>query len=178
MGYTTDFEGSVAVVPELNADEVSFLKDFAQTRRVQRTGGPLYVGHDVPGYIDDYGQGQGTDTVTDGNRPPAGQPGLWCQWVPNDDGSEIEWDGGEKFYESAAWMKYIVENLLAPSARPFILAHLSEDPRLASFTANHHVTGSIFAQGEDPSDRWVLVVTDNVVKVGNAVITYHDAQPL
>ena len=25
-------------------------------------------------------------------------PGIWCQWVPTDDGKGIEWDGGEKFY--------------------------------------------------------------------------------
>jgi len=30
------------------------------------------------------------------------QPGLWCQWIPSDDGTAIEWDGGEKFYEYVA----------------------------------------------------------------------------
>jgi hypothetical protein len=178
MGYTTDFDGAVAVVPALNADEVSFLKDFAQTRRVERTGGPLYVGHDVDNYTDNFGQGEGTDTIINGNRPPAGQPGLWCQWVPTDDGSEIQWDEGEKFYCSAEWMKYIIENLLAPSARVFLDNHKSEDPRLASFTCDHHVTGTIHAQGEEYSDRWAILVVDNVVSVLQGEVTYGDAQPV
>ena len=29
----------------------------------------------------------GASSVTDHNRPPEGQPGLWCQWVPNEDGT-------------------------------------------------------------------------------------------
>lgn len=178
MGYTTDFTGSVTIEPKLNPAEISYLNDFAKTRRVDRTGGPLYVGHDVPGYTDDFGQGEGTDLILNGNQPHKDQPGLWNQWVPTESGTEIEWDGGEKFYNAAEWMKYLVENLLAPSARPYLDAHMGEDPRLEFFTANHVVNGEIEAQGEDYNDRWALVVKDNAVAVAEAVVTYQSPRSL
>ena len=172
MGYTTDFSGSVAVEPPLNAAEIAFLTEFAETRRMHRRNGPLYAQNDG-----DFGQSDPGDVI-DGNRPHPDQPGLWCQWVPVDDGHAIEWDGGEKFYESAAWMKYIVEKLLAPSARRYIDAHLSDDIRLAAFTCDHVVNGRIEAQGEDSSDQWVLIVENNIVKVAEAVISFTNAQEI
>lgn len=172
MGYTTDFTGSVAVEPALNPEEVSYLKDFAGSRRMTRTRGPLYA---HPGA--DFGQSETADVIVD--APDAGQPGLWCQWVPTDDGTEIEWDGNEKFYESPEWMKWLIQNLLAPSAREFVTFHLSEDPRLAAFTFDHVVNGVIEAQGESPDDRWNLLVVDNVVAVSESDgHVFHKPQPL
>jgi hypothetical protein len=47
---------------------------------------------------------QGHDlSIIDHNYPPENQPGLWCQWIPNEDGTAICWDGGEKFYNSIEW---------------------------------------------------------------------------
>lgn len=54
------------------------------------------------------------DAVTGPNDPPAGQPGLWCQWVITGDGRNLEWDYGEKFYEYESWLEYIQEHLLTP----------------------------------------------------------------
>ena len=42
------------------------------------------------------------------------QPGLWCQWVPNEDGSMIEWDEGEKFYAYIEWIAYLLKHFLVP----------------------------------------------------------------
>lgn len=168
MGYTTFFSGSVTVTPPLNEDEISFLEDFNKTRRMHRANGPLFVGgegwhkHDNP------------DEVYDSNRPDPDQPGLWCQWIPSEDGAEIEWDEGEKFYDSADWMHYIVHQLLAPTARPYIDQHVKEDPRLKSFTCDHVVDGEIYAEGEESDDRWKLKVTNNVVEVVEASIAYGD----
>ncbi len=168
MGYTTDFSGSVTVTPPLNEYEISFLLDFARSRRMNRTKGPLYA---VPG--DNFGQGEAPDIISF-NTPHPDQPGLWCQWVPTSDGDEIEWDDAEKFYYSAEWMKYLVENLLAPSARSYIDEHVGEDPRLAKFTCDHQVAGTIEALGEDPDDRWAILVIDNVVRVAAATLTYEN----
>ena len=88
MGYTTDFWGEVSIDPPLNAEEIEFLTKFSRTRRMDRKNGAYYV--DGTG---DFGQGQDTDIVNY-NRPPEGQPGFWCQWVPSKDGRFIEWDGG------------------------------------------------------------------------------------
>jgi hypothetical protein len=148
MGYTTEFKGSISVSPPLSTEEIEFLKKFAGTRRMDRKKGPYFV--DGTGFA---GQGHDPD-IRDYNSPPPGQPGLWCQWVPNADGTAIEWDGGEKFYDSVGWMKYLVDHFIG------------SDPIAASelpFLKPHVLNGVILAQGEDEDDRWHLVVADNVV---------------
>lgn len=169
MGYTTDFDGEIAVSPPLNADEVSFLRDLANTRRMNRTKGPLYISKDA-----NFGQDDRSDVI-DYNQSHPDQPGLWLSWEPSDDGSSISWNGMEKFYDSAEWMKYLASRLLEPSARAYIDAHLSEDPRLASFTCDHELAGVIDAQGEDPDDRWQLAVGPGVVAARHAVEAYGPA---
>lgn len=171
MGYTTDFTGEITVTPPLNASEISFLYDFNNSRRVDRKSGPLVVsGGPNPKYDD--------PDIRNYNNPPADQPGLWCQWEATNEGESIEWDGNEKFYYADLWMKYLVDNLFGPQARAYINQHVGEDPRLKDFTCDHVLEGQIQAQGEDPDDRWVLVVEKNVVKVAEAVISYKDAKEI
>jgi hypothetical protein len=172
MGYDTTFEGSIGIEPPLNPSEISFLIDFNNSRRQKRSKGPLYV--NGTGY-----RGQGNDDdVLDGNRPDPDQPGLWCQWVPSEDGSSLEWDGVEKFYHSAEWMKYIVENLLGASAQGYVARHVDEDPRLYHFTFNHVLNGQIEAQGEESDDMWLLVVEHNVVKVAQSETIFGKPIPI
>ncbi|MEN0072243.1 MAG: hypothetical protein AAGC63_14795 [Propionicimonas sp.] len=170
MGYTTEFFGEIDITPALNSEEIAYLRDFSESRRIHRSRGPLYA---VPG--SDWGQSGNTEDVLDYNRPDPDQPGLWCQWVPAIDGSALTWDEGEKFYNAAEWMTYLVTNLLAPSARPYVDAHVSEDPRLAAFTCDHHLTGEIEARGEDHDDVWRLVVTDNEVTTIDAEVVFRSA---
>lgn len=169
IGYHTDFNGYVIVTPPLNEHEVSYLTDFANTRRMDRESGPYFV--KAGGFM---GQ-ENTPDVRDYNQPPPGQPGLWCQWVPvivNDGETIIEWDGGEKFYNAAEWMTYIIDHFLREGAR----AEGSDaDERLEHFTFDHVVNGVIHAQGEDSDDMWKLVVTDNEVEVQYGHVTYHSA---
>jgi hypothetical protein len=75
------------------------------------------------------------------------QPGLWCQWVPNEDGTALVWDGGEKFYEYVEWIEYIITNFLKPWG----------------IVAN----GQVEWQGEERDDHGVIDVKDNVVRVGH-----------
>ena len=55
----------------------------------------------------DFGQDH-DNSIVDYNEPPTGQPGLWCQWIIED--NEIIWDGGEKFYNYIEWIEYLIEN--------------------------------------------------------------------
>lgn len=161
MGYTTDFEGSVEVSPPLNEAERSFLHDLADTRRMNRTHGPLFVKGE--GFA---GQGHSPDII-DYNSPDETQPGLWLGWGPSEDGTSIEWDGREKFYYSEEWMAYLINNLLAPSGRKYVEEHAatSGDERLSQFTFDHTVNGTISAQGEDPDDQYNIIVNNNAVVV-------------
>ena len=71
---------------------------------------------------------------------------YYCQWVPTDDGTGIEWDGGEKFYAYESWLQYLIDHFLKPWG--------------------HVVEGVVEYQGEDPSDFGRLRVDggDYVVK--------------
>ena len=161
MGYHTDLYGEATVTPPLSADERAYLVKFNDTRRMNRSKGPFFV--DGSGF---HGQGA-DDDVVDYNLPPEGQPGLWCPWTPSEDGTAITWDEGEKPYDIVEWMEYLIDTFLAPDAEvKRIRAAGDPDGLLAGVPefADHVLNGQIDAQGEDPDDRWRLVVTDNVVK--------------
>jgi hypothetical protein len=154
MGYTTDFTGSIQIEPPLNADEIDYLNKFNRSRRMNRHSGPYNVeGSEQFGNFD----------IIDYNDPPEGQPGLWCQWVPTEDGSQLVWDGNEKFYNSADWMEYLITHFLRP-------AHIANMP----FLQGHICNGEIEAQGEDSDDRWKLIVHNNVAIVKQGRIIYDD----
>lgn len=158
MGYTTEFTGSVTVTPPLNPDEIDYLRRFADSRRMDRTAGPYAVAD--TGF-------RGPD-VKDYNRPPQGQPGLWCDWTPTDDGSAIRWNGTKKFRNADEWMAYLIDTFLAPDAALSVelrnrVPGRYYDPAFARFTFDHVVDGVIDAQGEDFDDRWRLAVTGSVV---------------
>lgn len=161
MGYTTEFDGRVEVVPPLSAEEIAFLRKFSTTRRMKCEQGPYYV--DRGG---DFGQAHGAD-VLDDNNPPEGQPGLWCHWTPTDDGTAIEWDGGEKFYYAVEWMQYLLDHFIGRD--PLANQH---DPAVFTFLVGHVCNGAINASGEESGDLWRLLVTDNEVTRQDAVITY------
>ena len=144
MGYTTDFTGEIVLNKELDDETFSFLEKLATTRRMKRKLGPEY-GVEGEFFVDGKGSFGQDDTpdVIDHNQPPSTQPGLWCQWEPNNDRLRIEWNGGEKFYGSADWMDYIINKILAPKG----------------YIGN----GTIEAQGESTEDHWWLKVKDNEV---------------
>jgi len=172
MGYTTDFNGSFTVTPALKPEHAKYLKEFNGTRRMKRDAakagklsdpirakaklpvgdeGGYFVGNGDgnPGKAKDEGSfssccGQQHDgSILDYNQPPAGQPGLWCQWVPSDDGARIEWDGCEKFYDYAEWLRYLVEHFLAPWG--------------------YTLSGDVEWQGEGSGDSGVIRVKGNKV---------------
>lgn len=148
MGYTTKFEGSISVSPPLSAEEQDFLHMFSRTRHMKRAEGPYFADGK-------FGHGENdcnSSTIPDCNQPDEIHPGLWCNWVPNDDGTAIEWDGGDKFYSSEEWMRFLIEHFLKPN-------HISDLP----FLQEHTLNGEILAQGEEITDRWKLIVKDNIV---------------
>jgi hypothetical protein len=159
VGYHTEFTGHVAVTPPLNEHEVNYLRKFANSRRYARTSGPYQT------ETDSY---RGPDTV-DYNDRADGQPGLWCDWEPSDDGTRISWNGTEKFYYADVWMRYLIDTFLRPDAA--LQGELAEPrlgryyaPEFGRFTFDHIVDGAIEAYGDDPSDVWTLRVVGNEVE--------------
>ena len=153
MGYTTDFEGSFNITPVLSQKDNEFLTKFSETRRMARNVGPEY-GIEGEFYVDGTGwAGQDSDkNVINYNRPPSTQPGLWCQWVPTDDGSELVWNGGEKFYNYVEWLQYLIDKILAPRG----------------YTLN----GECQWFGEERDDVGVIIVKNNIVTTKVGKLTY------
>ena len=71
-------------------------------------------------------------------------PGLWCQWIINDNG-ELEWDGGEKFYEYEAWLVYLIDHFFKP--------------------LGYVLNGDITWQGDEHDDLGIIHVVDNKVSM-------------
>lgn len=150
MGFTTDFVGHINIDPPLNQHEQRYLTAFAASRRMGRTQGPYAIGAD--GDVDD-------SDVIDGNTPPIGQPGLWCQWTPSCYGRCLVWNQGEKFYAPTEWMRYVIDHFLRPGA----LAAGAGRPEFENFTFDHNCNGEIAACRADTGRLWLIVVDDNEV---------------
>lgn len=164
MGYTTEFEGRINIEPPLNPHEIDYLTRFSESRRMDRTNGPYYIGGGS------MGQAHEADII-DYNRPHSSQPGLWCNWVPTPDGTALVWDGMEKFYDSVEWMIYLINYFLRPDAITSPTGHMEIVPagsrplpeEFRHFTYDHILSGVIHAQGEEDDDEWLLHVMDNRV---------------
>lgn len=179
MGYTTYFEGQFTLDRPLTSEHRRYLKAFSLTRRMRRNpeltaerddpireAAGLAVG-DEGGYavpaarfseddglqVTDSGQERSGDVVAYSD-PPADQPGLWCGWEPNDDGSAIVWDEGEKFYSYTEWIEYLIKHFLAPWG--------------------YTLSGEIQWSGEENTDMGKIVIEANVVRVKVAKIVYDD----
>lgn len=148
MGYQTDFSGSIAIDPVLDQGEIDYLWSFVDSRRMYRTLGPYHVGSGV------HGQGDDAD-ILGHNTPPEGQPGLWCGWIPTDDGSALEWNEQPKFYEYNEWMLYLIQHFLAPTALAKGI--------VPGVKGGHVLNGKIYYRGENFDDYGVIKVIDNKV---------------
>jgi hypothetical protein len=142
----------------LKPEHAAYLKQFAHTRRMRRDAKKLKefpdplreaaglpVGKEGAYFVGGTGfAGQDRDdSILEYNKPPKGQPSLWCQWTPNKLGTAIVWDQGEKFYDYVEWLRYLIEHFLAPW----------------EYTLN----GEIHWEGEDERDLGTIVVKDNEV---------------
>lgn len=163
MGYTTNFSGGFTITPPLKPEHQTYLEHFARTRRMNRDipitrtlpdpireAAGLSIGDDAGYYVGGAGEdawGSGTTAklgIRDYNRPPSGQPGLWCQWTPGS-ADTLVWDGGEKFYDYDAWLQYLINHFF----------------RRWGYSLN----GTVMWRGEDHTDIGKLIVKDNDLRV-------------
>lgn len=167
MGYTTDFYGEFELDKPLSSKHRAYLTAFSDTRRMMRNKSKLperitrihsdsQLKNEVEGeyFVDGGGMcGQDADSsVIDYNYPPSTQPGLWCQWVPNEEGTAILWNESEKFYNYTEWLEYIIDNFLAPFG--------------------YVLSGEVKWEGEEHSDIGLIIVKDNRVTTKAGHIVY------
>ena len=73
-----------------------------------------------------------------------GMPGFWCDWMVDVRGGaadRLTRNGTEKSYEMDAWLDLLIQQFFKPWGVK--------------------VTGKMFAQGENPTDRWTMQVGDD-----------------
>lgn len=163
MGYTTDFGGSFVLDKPLTPEHKAYLNQFCNTARLERDPAKLKdipdpireaVGLPVGKHGEFFVKGEGyrgqdhTDDSVLGDYNK-NLPGKWCQWVPNGDGTEIEWDGGEKFYKYVEWIEYLIKTFLDPWG--------------------YKLNGEVKYAGEDPEDVGTIIVSDNHVETYNYI---------
>ena len=165
MGYTTDFSGEFTITPTLSPELRNYLAKFSRTRRMGRhhhmlplageggmyspcnSNGSPWWGVEGEYYIyggGDFGQGE-EPNVIDHNVSPRTQPSLWCDWVPNEDGTHLQWNGSEKFYAYVKWLKYLITNFFAP--------------------LGYSLNGEVQWRGEEWEDTGFIIVKNNVVSM-------------
>ena len=163
MGYTTDFQGSFAFDKPLTEKQRNYINLISSTRRMKRDIAKLYELYNgehgnpflpkdqtygVEGEFfakDDGDFGQSNDaSIVNYNNPSETQPGLWCQWVVTDDGGELKWDGGEKFYHYVDWLKYLIDKFFKPWGVV--------------------LNGNVQYFGEDREDFGSITISDNEVE--------------
>ena len=158
MGYTTDFIGSLNITPEIKKEHKNYINAFSSTRRMKRNAEKALLFKDLKrlavslpigvdggffvGNEEDFGQNRDESVMGDGNSPPLDQPGLWCQWIVNDNG-ELVWNEGEKFYKYIGWLQYLINNFFIPWG--------------------YIIDGSIEWHGEDFRDAGIITVVNNIV---------------
>lgn len=167
MGYTTYFEGSFELDRPLTVAHKTYLEKFAGTRHMKRDAAlaarrddpvreavGLPVGDEGAYFVgdrDDWNAEHGPDVV-DPNREPEAQPSMYCQWVPNEEGTSIAWDGGEKFYGYVEWIAYLIEHFLEPWG--------------------YKVNGTVEWDGEERDDIGRIRVEDNMVSAKQGRVVY------
>jgi len=156
VGYTTDFDGVFTLDKKLDDKTYNFLLKLNESRRMKRdvsklpSSGFEKYGFDSWGeegefYVDGGGShGQDhEESILEYNWEPKTQPGLWCQWMPDEDRITIRWDGGEKFYCYIEWLEYIIEKVLEPR--------------------DYKLSGIVSWQGEEASDFGQIKVENNEI---------------
>lgn len=172
MGYTTEFSGEFRITPTLKPEHKAYINKFSETRRYKREANVaatwpdpireaagLPIGVDAGFYVgaercESLSMRDPKSGIVNYNESPEGQPGLWCQWIANDEGTELVWDEGEKFYNYVEWLDYLIETFL----------------KLWGYTLN----GEVQWYGQDREDIGKIEVTDNAVKTKAGIITYED----
>ena len=161
MGYTTDFFGTLSFNKPVTPQLKDYINRFSYTRRMPRDNEKIK--EVFPNWKDlcffgelgnkgeyfapptgNFGQERDDSIIDYNGYKDAVHPGLWCQWIINDDG-ELEWDGGEKFYNYEGWLQYLIDNFFAP--------------------LGYVLNGDIKWQGEDSDDFGNIHVVDNVIEM-------------
>lgn len=159
MGYTTEFVGGFEFNKPVDPATERFINAFAEKRHMKRDVEKIKAifanwsnfgfngdlgrdGEYFVGGLGFFGQDR-DDSIIDYNRPGGECPGLWCQWIIEN--NMLIWDRSEKFYNYVEWLEYLIKHFFAPQG--------------------YVLNGSVRYQGEDPDDCGTITASDNIVTI-------------
>ena len=99
-----------------------------------------------------------SETRHNGESEFLSTPGIWCDWVPSEDGTSIVWNEQEKFYKYIGWIKWLIINYLGPRG----------------YTLN----GEVEWIGEESDNIGKILIINNTVDTYIATTTYEDVPAL
>ena len=160
MGYTKEFKGVFKFNHPPSEYMIKYINSFSKSRRMKRdvelikSNDPDWEKYSFKGnlgiegeyYIKDneYFFDNKDPSIINFNIPPKTQPGLWCQWIINENG-DLCWDGVEKFYNYIEWLRYLIDNFFVKE--------------------NLILNGKVEFQGEYDDDKGTIEIEDNKIKL-------------
>jgi len=128
MGTEVYIHGSIQIAPRLEERHADYLTRFNRTRRMKRNVRVLTKMEEVDsthaavglplGLEGGYYVGDDEDwrcpSIVDANRPPRGQPRLWCPWMPTHDLSGLTVSNDVSNDDFPTWLRYVIKHFLAP----------------------------------------------------------------
>ena len=163
MGYSTEFYGEFKFDKPVTEALAEYINRFSYTRRMPRDNEKIkeiypnwkelcFFGelgnkgeYFAPPDGNSFGQNYDDSIIDYNGFKESVHPGLWCQWVVNEDRTALVWDGGEKFYEYVEWLRYLINHFFAP--------------------LGYVLNGVMEFQGEEDDDSGVITVVDNNVNM-------------
>ena len=105
-------------------------------------------------------------------RSARGRPPLWCPWVPSTDGRRLTCPVHDSELAPAAWLRYLIAELLKPGASR------SFRKELKVFTFDHHLDGMVVGRRPD-GELFAVTASRNRVRerVLRPATPYVDPQP-
>lgn len=126
MGYSTDFNGVISFSRALTVREYKELIKLANYDSKDDGTYKLYT------------------------NTPETIPDSYLQWEPTDDGTGLQWNYGEKFYDYIHWLRWLIKHYFKP----------------------HDIVlnGQIQWQGEEIGDCGIIKVINNKVTTKKLII--------
>ncbi len=135
MSLSIEVIGELSINPPLNKQEIEYLKKFSNMRRCELNGGEYSTSKSITATYDDPSNLPHDEKY---NKVIKGQPSLWCQWVPTDDGKHIIFNNDSSDQNSGEWLPYLIEHFIGnkPLAK-------TKKPEEFSFLEGHKCNGTI-----------------------------------
>ena len=129
MGYTTIFDGSMALTPALTPDQVATLKSLGSHRHSSVSGFDdgtdveAMIPYNMPTKVLPSHAWAPVFRSSISNAAYSGAnnclfsgpfPSIWCDWGVSDDGATFGWSGAEKFYNYEGWLRFLITHFFVP----------------------------------------------------------------